>query len=257
MTLHTYWLRGTALLALLGLSLAVQAGQTVQVCDDAAGWPPFAYADAAEPTVVKGATVELVGEILARAGYTMQTTLLPWKRCLLDVEEGRLALVVNASLNEERVQKYLITKPLYAVHSALYYLKDRYPQAPLVTRAADLKSYSFCGLFGYNYTMYPIPPANLDTSAHDETTRFRMLRNGRCDFALGDVEILKGFEARGLLDMKGIEQLPIPGAKPKEFHSLVSKNHPDGEKLTKVINDGLVAAKADKSYARIFRKYGL
>ena len=247
----------TGLLMSMGLVFCAHAGPTVAVCDDVAGWPPFAYADPDEPAVVKGATIELVGGILARAGYTMQTTLLPWKRCLSDVEEGRLAMVINASLNEERVQKYLVTKPLYVVHSALYYLNERYPQAPVLSKPADLKAHSFCGLFGYNYTMYDIPPANLDTSAHDEATRFRMLRNGRCDFALGDVEVLNAFVARGQLDMKGVEQLPIPGAKPKEFHTLVSRNYPDAEKLVKIINDGLSAARADKSYWRTLKKYGL
>lgn len=105
--------------------------------------------------------------------------------------------------------------------------------------------------------MYGLPDNLLNTHAKNEVSRFGMLRLGRCDFVIGDVELLSAFAAMGQLDLSGTAQIPIPGAKPKEFHVLVSRSDAGGEKLLKVINDGLVALKADKTYAKIFNKYGI
>jgi ABC-type amino acid transport substrate-binding protein len=51
--------------------------------------------------------------------------------------------------------------------------------------------------------------------------------------------------------------IPIPGAKAKEFHAMVTKAPTGGEKLLKIINDGIVASKADKTYTKIMNKYGI
>ena len=74
---------------------------------------------------------------------------------------------------------------------------------------------------------------------------------------LGDVEAIKGFAAMGQIDLSGIGHISIPGAQPKEFHALVSKRPVGGDKLLKVIDDGMAGLKADRSFARIFKKYGI
>jgi len=182
---------------------------------------------------------------------------MPWKRCLLEVKNGETAMLINASYSEERNQKYLMSKPYYALHGALFYVNSKYPEAPKITTVAEMKPYRYCGLFGYNYAMYALAEEQLDTGTKDETTRFRKLRQDHCDFVLGDVEVVHGFAAMGQVDLNGISHLPIPGAKPKEFHALVSKRPVGGVKLLKVIDEGIMAMKADKSLVRIFKKYGI
>ena len=204
-----------------------------------------------------GASAEIVTEILKRAGYTAKITLLPWKRCLFEVEEGRMAMLLDASYNEERAQKYLISKPLYSLHSALYYMRSRYQSPPKLSSVDDMKQYKYCGLFGYNYTMYALPETQLDTAATSEVVRFKMLRGGRCDFVLGDTELLRAFAAMGQLDLDGTDYIPIPDAKPKEFHIMATKKTAEGSKLVKLIDDGIAAMKKDKSYDGIFRKHGM
>jgi polar amino acid transport system substrate-binding protein len=245
----TWWVLATA--------SSAQAGQAVLVCDDRGGWPPYTFVDPKNPAQVIGASKELVFGILERAGYTPTLELLPWKRCLAEVESGRTALLLNASYNEERAQKFHMTKPYYNIRSALFYRTSKYPTPPQVRTLDDMKAYRYCGLHGYNYTMYSIPPERLDTGAKDEPSRMTMLRHDRCDFVLGDMEPLRAFAAMGLLDMNGTAHIPIPEDKPKEFYAMVSKALPDGEALRKILDDGFTAAKADKTYAKIFSKYGL
>ena len=245
------------MLGTLGLAHAGPPLAPLPICDDVAGWPPYTFADPKNPQTVTGASTDLMTGLLRRAGYAPQITLLPWKRCLGAVEAGRAAMLLNASFSEERAQKFLVSKPYYSISSALFYSSAKYPVPPKIASLGEMKKYRYCGLLGYNYTMYDIPPEQLDTGARDETSRLEMLRMGRCDFVLGDVEIIKAFAAMGQLNLVGIAYVPIPGAKPKEFHALVSRAWPDGDSLLKRINDGITASKADKSFDKVFKKYGL
>lgn len=240
----------------LGYVESAHAGPPLAICDDGAGWPPYTFVDPKNPGSIVGASKDLIFGILERAGYSPQIELLPWKRCLAQVESGQTALLLNASFSEERAQKFLLTKPYYSLHSVLIYRTSKYPKPPQLTSMADMKSYRYCGLRGYNYTMYDIPTALFET-ATDERSRFAMLRRDRCDFVLGDMELLQAFSSMGQLDLDGTGHIPIPGARPKEFHAMVSKALVDADKLLKVIDDGLIAAKADKTYEKIFSKYGL
>jgi polar amino acid transport system substrate-binding protein len=246
---------------IVGLSCSgtgvVHAAQPLAICDDGAGWPPYTFFDPKNTTQVIGASKELIFGILERAGYTPKITLLPWKRCLAQVESGQTAMLLNASYSDERAQKFLMTKPYYSVQSGLFYLTSKYHTPPPLTKVEDMKLYRFCGLHGYNYTMYDIPKVQLDTGAKDEPSRFTMLRRDRCDFVLGDVEVLGAFAAIGQLNLSGTAHIPIPSSKPKEFHAMVSKARPDAEHLLKILDEGIAATKADKTYTKIFSRYGV
>jgi polar amino acid transport system substrate-binding protein len=238
-------------------ALATPLAPEVKICDDAAGWPPYTFADHKDPRVVRGASADLIVEILRRAGYSASITLLPWKRCLRDVETGAMAMLLNASYSEDRAKTYLLSQPYYKLHSALYYTTARFPVRPSIKTIADMQKYKYCGLLGYNYSMYAITDVMLDTSARTEASRFNMLRAERCDFAIGDIELVTAFAAMGQVDLSGTAYIPIPGAKPKDFHVLISRNDAGSEKLLKVIDNGIKDLKADKTYARIFSKYGI
>lgn len=251
--------RNVLLLAMLtaGAIEITQAGQALKICDDEGGWPPYTFVDPKNPEAITGASVEVIVTILKRAGYEPQITLLPWKRCLAEVEAGTTQMLLNASYSDERAQKFLMSKPYYSVRTELFYLTSKYPTPPKIATVADMKKYRHCGMFGYNYTMYELPESQLDSGAKDEPSRMKKLRLDRCDFILGDVEILKSFSAMGQLDISGTSSIPIPGAKPKDFHAMVSKASPEGEKLLKIINDGITTLQKDKTYAKILKKYGI
>jgi polar amino acid transport system substrate-binding protein len=188
------WTMGTTFsLLALGVAGVSQAATPLKVCDDDGGWPPFTMADAKDPKKIVGANTEVIVDILKKAGYEPTIALLPWKRCLAEVESGETAMLMNAAANDERRQKYLLSKPLYTVSSGLFYMTSKFPTKPEIKTIAEMSKYKYCGLLGYNYKMYPIPDANLDSGAQNEKARFTKLNAGRCDFVIGDIEILKGF----------------------------------------------------------------
>ena len=242
--------------AILCGGLPIQAAP-LDICDDDGGWPPYTYADPKDVNNVIGAATDLIKEILMKSGFEPKIKLMPWKRCLEEVEKGKSAMLLNASYNEERAKKYLISLPYYTINSGLFYLNKRFPEKPKIASIAEMSKYSFCGLLGYNYTMYNIPADKLDTGAKNEKQRFDKLRAGRCDFAVGDIEILKGFTVVQGLDLNGIDSIPVPEDKPKAFHMLITRAPSGGEKLLKTLNDGLEQFKKDGSYEKIFKKYGI
>ena len=229
----------------------------VKICDDVAGWPPYTFADPKDPKTIRGASADLITEILRRAGYTATITLLPWKRCLRDVETGAAAMLLNASHSDERAKTFLLSQPYYKLHSALYYSAAKYPERPSIKSVADMQKHKYCGLLGYNYSMYALTEAMLDTSARTEASRFNMLRAGRCDFVIGDIELLKAFSAMGQVDLSGTAHIPIPESQPKDFYVMVSRTDAGGQKMLTIIDNGIRELKADKTYAKIFGKYGI
>lgn len=181
---------------------SVGAAEVVRVCADIGGFPPYSYQEVSGQGAVQGMSVDLVTAIMKSHGKAVEVEAMPWKRCLAEVEKGtRYAMVLDATYNDERAVKYLLSDPLYQIHSALYYDPKRFPTPPKVNTAKDMLAYRYCGISGYNYAMYPLPAQAWDMSAADEVARFKMLRAGRCDFALADVEPLLGFVRIGQMDL--------------------------------------------------------
>ena len=137
---------------LLGNAGSVRAGQPLSICDDGAGWPPYTFVDPKNPDHIIGASKDLIFGILERAGYAPHIALLPWKRCLAQVESGHTAMLLNASFSPERAEKFLMTKPYYSLHSVLFYRTSKYPSPPNLTTVEDMKSYRHRGFACHNYT---------------------------------------------------------------------------------------------------------
>ena len=107
----------------------------VNICDDAALWPPFAYAPLVngEPdqSQIQGATVDLLAVIFDEIGLQHSITLLPWKRCMREVENfaynRNFEMISNGSYSAERAEKYHASLPLYGLNRGIYYSVDRFP----------------------------------------------------------------------------------------------------------------------------------
>ncbi|HYD99740.1 MAG TPA: transporter substrate-binding domain-containing protein [Alphaproteobacteria bacterium] len=244
-----------AVLGGFGLAAGPAAAEgTIVACDDEVGWPPYTYV---EDGAVKGASAEIARELFRRAGYRLEFRMAPWKRCLAAVESGEHPLTINATHSEERARTFLLSTPYYSVGSALFYAKARFPDGVALASVAEMGRYSYCGMAGYNYSMYPIPAEKLDTGSKDERSRIAKLHAGRCDFVIGDREVLSGFAALGMLDLSGIAHTPIPGDRPKAFHMLISRAATGGEAMQKLVNDGLAAMRADGSLQAIMARHGM
>lgn len=78
----------------IGFAGICQAAEQVTFAADA--WQPFS----GEPGEKPGSMVEIAKAVFEDAGYTVQYSLLPWKRVLADVTKGKLDGAVGAGIED-------------------------------------------------------------------------------------------------------------------------------------------------------------
>ncbi|MEH6631382.1 MAG: transporter substrate-binding domain-containing protein [Halopseudomonas aestusnigri] len=73
--------------------------KSIKACHD--GWPPFYYATSEYKA--GGVVVTLLDEIAAETGYEIEYRLLPFKRCLKQVEQGKIDFIMVTSNHGDNV----------------------------------------------------------------------------------------------------------------------------------------------------------
>ena len=248
--------------ALLMAAGLVRAGlpAVIAVCDDGAEWPPYTYfqrVNGAKTNVLIGFSVEYLQRVLARKGLRFTLELIPWQRCMAAVDEGQYAMLLNASLNDERARRFLITQPYYAL--TLVYFYDADHPKPVVNGAADLRALAACGVSGYNYAPFALEPDMIDTAAKDLPQAFLKLKRGHCAVVPDRLEVALGYQTLGLIDLQsaGIRYAPVPGLPRSPFFMMVSRNTPYAAELLAVLNEGIAAIEASHGAYDLAAKYGL
>ncbi|HTI16079.1 MAG TPA: transporter substrate-binding domain-containing protein [Trinickia sp.] len=232
----------------------------IAVCDDAAEWPPYTYYDRTngETThALTGFSVEYLQRVLANKGLRFSLELLPWKRCMAEVQEGHYAMILNASNNEERARTFLVSRPYYTL--TLVYFYDAQRPRPTVKSATDLRALQLCGVRGYNYAPFALQPDMIDTDAKDLPQALHKLKHGGCDVVPDRLEIVLGYQLLGVINLQqaGIRYAPVPGLPRSPFSMLVSRNVPYAAELLAVLNDGIAEIESRRGASDLAAKYGL
>ncbi len=255
-------------LGMMYLSLAAPvlgnplSGQKINICDDGAEWPPYTYYERTESGEktdrLKGFSVELIQRILDKEGISFEIKLVPWKRCLKCVKEGRsFQMALNASFSKERQANYHMTRPFYHTTNYYFYSKRNYPGGLVIDSVFDLYCLNACGLLGYNYETYGLSSHIMDQGAKCFPALIAKLHKGRCDVFVEKYEIMAGFTAIGspMLSDPDIGFKPIPGMKTTPFHMLVSKQLPFGKVLVERINQGIKDIQVSGELDRMLKSY--
>ncbi|MGQ5521983.1 substrate-binding periplasmic protein [Chitinimonas sp. PSY-7] len=159
---------GTALVASV-LSSTLMAGipEELRICWMDGLQEPFLMLD--KNNQATGIAVEMVTEILRRKNIKFTNTLLPWKRCLLEIEKGGMDILPIASYNEERAKFAYFTEPLYVNHLVFFYQTDKFNKPPNIKDIEGMKPYRFGGVLGFNNDQYD-GKITIDTGAYDRKT---------------------------------------------------------------------------------------
>ena len=244
--------------------------KTVAVCDDVAEWPPFTYrvrgpgpnggnaaAREAAPEVV-GYSVEVLRRILAPLGIAVRIELLPWVRCMREVESGQsFQMALNASASPDRQQRFLLSLPYYETTHTYFYSRRRYPNGVAVRRVEDVAEFHVCGVHGYNYSAYGLRDEQVDRGALDFSRVIAKLLADRCEIGIEKLEVVQAsrYTGKDLLADPDIAHAPIPGMPKGEFHMLVSRQHPQGKALLQVLNSGLKSLRDSGQLQAIRKSY--
>ena len=244
--------------------MGIAAAQPVQICDDSAEWPPYSFfprvPGKAEHPVLTGAMIELVERIFALVKMDYQITAIPWKRCLYEVatfdQSQTYEVAIEGTLNEERLAAFYMTAPVYTTTGAYWYSKQRFPQGPLIRSPEDLKGYQLCGILGYNYTGYQLPPELVLHRPKTYQAAFSMLSLGRCDLFLSNIPTVMGKTKLGELTVPDdVDGKRVPGLPSGTFHILIAKTSPRAHVLLAEINQAILTLNYRGVTDDIFRKY--
>jgi len=223
--------------ALAGLlAWPVQAHEVIRICGDAAGWPPYTFERDNE---VRGYDADVLALIFAEAGLDYEIHMLPWKRCLLEVEKGRYQIALSASASAERKARFLVTEPYYKVQPGYAFSLIRFPSLPQVQSSNDLKNYNICGLRGYDYSRFGIETHRVMREANHYAQALAQVRRGRCELFLTRLEILHGLYRQGDVDLgNDIVFEPVPGVAADDFVMLISRLYMRGPELKATLDHG-------------------
>ncbi len=219
-------------------------------------WNPFCYKSEVEPYGAKGFSVDVLRQILEDDGKKPVFVILPWKRCLRMLEFKQLDLVLDGSMNSERLGKYIFSDEMYRVEHVLIYSKKKFPDGPVIDNAADIGRYSLGGLAGFNFEVYPFDVSQVQDSAADYRGLLAMLQFERFDLAIGLKQVVLAHAKMNNLDMSEFGMLKIPMMNSIPFYVLAS-NTPSGKILIRRINKGLVKLRESGEYETYLIKHGI
>jgi len=213
-------------------------------------WGP--YAD--ENLENYGFTSEIISKAFERAGYRVSIAFKPWKRALIETEDGKYDAVYCAYYTDERAKIYGLSEP-YA-ESILGFFKRKDRDIRFAT-LPDLKPYKIGVTLGYANSdeFDKADYFKKETSPADEVS-IKKLEAGRIDLATMDKYV--GFHILNTTFKQGKEVIEFM-EKPLVVNNLYvcfSRAVNGWEKKRADFNSGLVQIKKDGTYDKILKKHG-
>lgn len=234
----------------------------INICEDGAMWPPYHYLEqknGVKTSKAKGYGIDVLNEILGNLGITYKIDFMPWKRCLLYLENGdKYQMALSGSYNAARDKLYHLiawykTTPYY------FYSKKHYPNGLNINKVADFKNYRTCGLRGYNYIYVAEIEDKIYKNIENYDKLIQMLHKNRYDVTFEQYEIFAGFFSLGkdYLNDKNLGYKKIPGAKPTWFNMMISKKYQHSSKLRRILNEGIAELFWSGKYKELLSKHRL
>lgn len=233
---------------------------SIAICDDGNEWPPYSYyarVEGKKTRQLAGYAVDVIDEIFARHKVRYSIDLIPWTRCQAVAIIGKeYGMVLNMTYNARRARSFYLSRPYYFANTYYFYSRRNHPDGLSIRSPADLGNYRVCGVQGYNYEGLGIDAEQIDQGAKDFVALVAKLEIGRCSLFLEKDQVMAGFAGIGKDYLSGhdIGKAPLPGVKPTAFHFGVSKRHPQGATLRKVIDDDLRRMEASGRLEELLKK---
>lgn len=246
-------LTGATIITLLTLLIpihylhAANADKHLKIASSA--WPPYADKTMAE----KGAGVDLVRQILKRAGYTTEVTIDNWPRVLQGASIGIYDAISTAWHTDERNKSLHFSEPYFENVIRFVKRKDR----PIKFRSyADLNGLLVGYVTDYAYgDEFLNAQGFIKIPSNHVIQNLMLLQRGRIDLTLGDRWVIRN-ELTNYFP-NAINEFEFVG-KPvsrQHMHLAVSRKRADHKQIVDAFNKALKKMKADGSYEKILDKY--
>ncbi|TNC79800.1 MAG: hypothetical protein C9356_17205 [Oleiphilus sp.] len=165
--------------------------ETLIICSEDAGWPPYSFVSPDENAKFSGFSHDLFERIFTAHGIEYLVEIKPWKRCLQEGIAGPVHLVLDAASNPQRARDYLLTEPIYSLKPVFFTAREHALAVQKNVSIDQLKSLIACGQKGYTYTNFGFDNSLVPRVSKDLPKLLDLVRLGRCDVGLGRDEILR------------------------------------------------------------------
>jgi polar amino acid transport system substrate-binding protein len=212
-------------------------------------WPPYVYEADGK---LQGLDYEAAQEVFTRLGLETTWQLMPWKRCLLDLQQGRADAVLDVFHSEERESWIVFAdEPLSHIEFVLFYNRER-PHT--FTQLDDLAGLTIGVSAGYLYGNEAFSQSPLFTreAAVSHEANFGKLQRQRVDLVVNDrrsgVYLLKQLGLHSLIGHhpQVISQAPL---------YLGLSQTPTHQELARRFARALRAFKQEPAYAALRARY--
>jgi polar amino acid transport system substrate-binding protein len=238
--------RVIATLLLCCLTFAVR-GETLRLVTDA--WAPYVYEEDGQAT---GLDYEITREILRRLGMQLELQFMPWKRCLLSLEQGHADGILDIfHLPEREAQMLFVEEPLSDVEFVLFHARNRpYPYE----RLEDLRGRVIGISPGYWYNDATFRTSTLfrrEEAPTHEANLGKLIRH-RVDLVVNDRRAGLYLSAQlGLQEQVGYNRKAVG----HDRMYLVLRHDPRLARLAKDFADELRRFKREPAYAELQQRY--
>ncbi len=247
---------------LTGMQVAAAAvPRQLRVCGDINETAPYTYfardGNAASGAVT-GYNVALLDSLLATSGRSASYTLLPWKRCLALAAAGQFDIVLDAVEVDERKRDFYYPRAHYTISPILLFSKAN--PLPKIRVAADLQPFSLCQVLGWDYSLAGIrQPEALLSRPPTLNAALDMLRAGRCQVMIYDLELLRGLgrtASGATARLDDFDNLPLPWLASVDMHWMVSRAPAYATDLNALLDAGIASMQQSGEARRLLLRVG-
>lgn len=240
------FVRLLTVLLLSCMSLLARAEQLRIVTDP---WAPYVYEENGEP---KGIDYEVTAEVFKRLGVDVRWEFMPWKRCMLMVDQGLADGVIDIFQNDLRnTQLYYPSEPLSVVEFVLFQANDR-PHD--IESLEDLRDLTVGTSAGYDYGAGFLQSTLFRReAAPTQEANFGKLLRGRIDLLITDRRVGRYMLAQlGLGEQ--ISELPLVVSRQKQY--LAVRRNAGMDLLAQRFAAELRRFKQEPAYSQLQERYG-
>jgi polar amino acid transport system substrate-binding protein len=207
-------------------------------------WAPYVYE---EDGVLRGQDYELAAQVLERLGVAHRLQLLPWKRSLVEFDEGRADAILDIFRNQAREQDMVFPdEALSDSEFVLFYARQRpFPYQGL----ASLEGLRIGVSPGYWYSNEAFRQSKdfIRENAPTHEANFGKLLLGRVDMVLMERRVgLYLAQRMGILDRLDYHRQPVS----RDGLYLALRRTPEFERLAVRFADELRRLKAERAAAQ-------
>jgi polar amino acid transport system substrate-binding protein len=164
-------------------------------CGSDSEQPPFSFferKDSTKTTQVRGLTIDILKSLESKLGQKVNVELLPWKRCLAGLTDGKFDLLIDDRPVQTNANTLLYSKEYFQLHPIYAFALAAKGADFDVSRPGVLAQQKVCGFPGKQYDAFGIKASQVEYGSSSYKYTFEKLKIGNCDLIVEYREVIAG-----------------------------------------------------------------